>query len=439
MTTVLHVPYAFAPDPIGGTEVYVDSLAAELESFGVTSVVAAPARSEARYRHGETDVFRFAVTGRPGWAEAQGKPDRDAAASFARVLDVVRPRVVHLHAHTSAVSSLLLDEARRAGARTVVTYHSPTFSCLRETLMHMGVEVCDGLIRTRRCAACAIAAHGIPPAAANIAALVPPALGQAIANLGAVGKLRTALAMSATAKSTGTRFRRLMTDADRVIAPAAWIVDVLRLNGIPTARTTLVRQGLAGAYPAAGGDAPGSRDAGPLRVGFFGRLSRPKGIDILVAALALIPDARVVLDLTVISDPLDASGTEDLARAIAADPRIRLRPALPPGAVVAAMRSLDLVAVPSRGLETGPLVVLEAFAAGTPVLGSRLGGIAELVRDGIDGVLVPPDDAPALAAEISRLAADRVPLARLRASIRPPRTMPDVARDMAAIYAELLA
>ena len=53
---------------------------------------------------------------------------------------------------------------------------------------------------------------------------------------------------------------------------------------------------------------------------------------------------------------------------------------------------IDVLAVPSQWLETGPLVVLEAFAAGTPVIGSDLGGIRELVSDGRDGLLVPHDD-----------------------------------------------
>ena len=69
-----------------------------------------------------------------------------------------------------------------------------------------------------------------------------------------------------------------------------------------------------------------------------------------------------------------------------------MKAALPPNMVVDAMRGCDFVAVPSRLLETGPLVVLKSFAAGIPVLGTRLGGIAELVTDGVDGMLFAPDD-----------------------------------------------
>ena len=121
------------------------------------------------------------------------------------------------------------------------------------------------------------------------------------------------------------------------------------------------------------------------------------------------------------------------------DPRVVFLPALPPSeAVGETMRRCDLVVVPSRWLETGPLVVLEAFAAGTPVLGTRLGGIAELVNDQIDGLLMSPQDPGAWASAIAALAAAPERVARLRTGIIPPRTMDDVARDMAGLYQTLL-
>ena len=128
-----------------------------------------------------------------------------------------------------------------------------------------------------------------------------------------------------------------------------------------------------------------------------------------------------------------------LATQVQEDPRLTLRTAVAPEKVVSLMADYDLIAVPSRWLETGPLVVLEAFAAGVPVLGANLGGIAELVRDGVDGVLVAMDDPAAWAAAIGRLAQDRQVVGALRARVEPPRTMDAVADDMVALYAKVLA
>src|SRR5262249_41591330 len=124
----------------------------------------------------------------------------------------------------------------------------------------------------------------------------------------------------------------------------------------------------------------------------------------------------------------------ELERLVGGDPRIRLRSGIRQGQAIELLRAYDILAAPARGLETGPLVVLEAFAAGIPVVGSRLGGIAELVRDGVDGLLVEPGAVEAWAQAIGRLQDDHDLLDRLRAGVRPPRTMDDVVDDMLTLY-----
>ena len=103
------------------------------------------------------------------------------------------------------------------------------------------------------------------------------------------------------------------------------------------------------------------------------------------------------------------------------------------------MAEYDLVAIPSRWLETGPLVALEAFAAGVPVLGANLGGIAELVRSGIDGLLVQADDAVAWAAAMARVADNPHLVCEMRNRIKAPRSMDAVVDDMAIVYSTVVA
>jgi glycosyltransferase involved in cell wall biosynthesis len=150
-------------------------------------------------------------------------------------------------------------------------------------------------------------------------------------------------------------------------------------------------------------------------------------------------NAAARLEIYGIRQPGCEAYAAKLECAAAKDPRVALLSALPSEAVCEAMWRCDLVVAPSRCLETGPLVVLEAFAAGTPVLGARLGGIAELVSDQVDGLLIPPDNPGAWASAIAGLAASPERVARLRAGIRKPRTMDDVAHDMAGVYRTLSA
>jgi len=103
-----------------------------------------------------------------------------------------------------------------------------------------------------------------------------------------------------------------------------------------------------------------------------------------------------------------------------------------------ALAGLDVLAVPSQCLETGPYVVLEAQSVGTPVLGSNLGGIAELVHHGVDGWLVPALAVSAWNDIILKLATDRSLIDQLQKGARPVRTMRSVAEEMVRVYQNLI-
>jgi glycosyltransferase involved in cell wall biosynthesis len=244
--------------------------------------------------------------------------------------------------------------------------------------------------------------------------------------------------MRANVTGAHHRFASLMAKADRVIAVCQWVKDVLIANGVPERKVALCRQGFGGVSnrPPRQATGPAMRRAeGPLRFAYFGRIDPVKGLDIVVDALRLIPDMPVVLHIYGMVQP----GCESYASRLKTSPDARVQFIAPmsPGEVGDAMAKYDFIVVPSRWLETGPLVVYESFAAGTPVLGSRLGGIAELVSDGVDGILVSPDNPNSWANIISGLARDITRVDRLRAGIRPPRTMKDVADEMAEIYSNL--
>jgi glycosyltransferase involved in cell wall biosynthesis len=129
---------------------------------------------------------------------------------------------------------------------------------------------------------------------------------------------------------------------------------------------------------------------------------------------------------------------KDLENLAAGDPRISFLPPVARETIIDLLKKYHLLAVPSQGLETGPLVILEAFAAGTPVLGSNLGGIAELVHHDVDGILVDPTSVEAWAAAIQRCTTELSLLASLRRGIFPPRSMETVAEEMQGIYEHVL-
>jgi glycosyltransferase involved in cell wall biosynthesis len=423
---VLHVPFGYFPEASGGTEVYVRGLVRELAARGVAGAIAAPGGDARRDEVDGVPVRRY----RAESADA-------AALVFDAVLDELRPSLVHFHALSPAVNVGCARAAKARGMPVVWTYHTPTLSCARGTMMRFGVTPCDGQFRTFRCTACA--SHALADSRLVGAALAAlPTSASAMLGRMVPGRVGTALGSRARQVARDAGFRAAMAEADCIVAVCDWVRTVLLANGIPEEKIVVSRQGLAQAI-ATPRTAGAGTSGGPLRLGYFGRIDPTKGVHVLIEALSLIPDAPVRLDIHGVVQPGAEHRLATLRAQATGDPRIRFNDPLPMEAVPGAMAAYDVIAVPSRWLETGPLVVLEAFAAGVPVLGSRLGGIAELVRDGGDGLLLPVADSQAWAGAIRRLAEDRDLAARLRAGVRPPRTMAAVAEDMVAIYCRVLS
>lgn len=433
---ILHVPFTFYPDPVGGTEIYVDGLAREQARLGDNVIVAAPAEQDAAYWHDGLEVRRFAVgPGVKDPRELYGEGDPHAAAAFARILDEERPGIVHLHAFTRAVSLRLLRESKRRDIPVVFSYHTPTASCQRGTLLRWGSEICDGVLDVHACAGCALHGHGLAKTLSAAAGSLPSGMGRFLGGIGASGGLWTALRMTELVELRHAAFHALMRETDRVVALCQWVKDLLLRNGVPAEKVTVSRQGARGAVPAR----PHRTSSSMLRVAFLGRLHPTKGVHLLIQALRGDRQLPVRFDIFGIAqDAADRSYEERLVKLAAGDPRIAFRAPIPNGQVVERLQEYDLLAVPSQWLETGPIVVLEAFAAGIPVVGSNLGGIAELVEHGGNGLLVEPASPDAWAAALRRLAQDPDLAARLRSAVRPPRSMMDSSQEMQALYRSLL-
>jgi glycosyltransferase involved in cell wall biosynthesis len=157
-----------------------------------------------------------------------------------------------------------------------------------------------------------------------------------------------------------------------------------------------------------GAPQPDSPRAGHLL--FVGRLSPEKGLHTLLAAAA-----THALPLVVVGDgPLRAA----VEACASATPTVRYQGPADAAGVAAAMRHCRALVMPSECVEGMPMVVLEAFASGTPVLASRRGGPGEMVKPGVNGLLFEPGDSVGLTQAAQALLADEALAARLGAAGR---------------------
>ncbi len=134
---------------------------------------------------------------------------------------------------------------------------------------------------------------------------------------------------------------------------------------------------------------------------FAGRLTAQKALGDALAALAQVDG----VDLLIAGDGDQRGPLEALVAELALGARVRFLGPLPRDRIVELFHAAD-ASILSSSWENFPHTVVEALAAGTPVIATAVGGVAEVVRDGVNGLLVAPGDAEALAAAIRRFLTD---------------------------------
>jgi glycosyltransferase involved in cell wall biosynthesis len=170
--------------------------------------------------------------------------------------------------------------------------------------------------------------------------------------------------------------------------------EIETLVGLPRDSVRTIHNGVPDELPAVARE----QQRRPL-VGSIGRLEPQKGVDVLIRALAYVEDAT----LLVVGDGSERERLEELARVVGVSERVDWHGwSETPRNYLGA---LDVFVLPSRN-EGFPLALLEALLAGTAVVASDVGSVAEAIQDGETGLLVPPDDHVALAGALRRLLAD---------------------------------
>jgi glycosyltransferase involved in cell wall biosynthesis len=435
--SVLQVTAWYPPFNLGGTEVYLEGLIRELGGLGVKSTVLVPRDQHAdeTYVHAGTRVRTYRVNETPARNEIkEGKPHLDFDKFRAHLLKH-RGAIYHQHSWARGCGQHHLRAARELGFRTVLTVHVPGNICLRGTMVRFGENPCNGRVDETGCSACWAQGRGAPKPLAQALANLPLTMARSARS--SKGRLATALSARALAAERLQHIAEMIANSDRIVAVCQWLHAALESNGVPAQKLVLSRQGvsqdfldgvLASARP--------KHDA-PLKLLFLGRWDPLKGIDIVVRAIRSLP-GNVPVNLTIRAIPalLGDRAYEDSVRALASgDSRISFGTNVARSDLAATLQNYDVLVVPSLWLETGPLVVIEAQSAGLFILGTRRGGIAELVDDD-GGELVPAGNVSAWAEAIERLAS-RHRHGMLPRSLRPVRTMSSVASEMADLYRSL--
>lgn len=340
-------------------------------------------------------------------------------ASAARAVEAhlrdVGADVLHVHNEQPTLSPAVFAAGRRAGVRTVWTLHNYRYVCPAATLYRAGAP----------CEACV--GHPLALPAVRFACY----RGSRAASAVVAGK-------QALHRALGTYARSV----DAFVVLTAFAGRTLARGGLPPARTWVVPN-LVGApdggpvpAPETGPAALRRKRGGPAL--FVGRLAEEKGVATLLEAWraggAALPPLRIL------GDGPERGALEAAAQAMGGSPSdapggVAFLGRRSAAEVARELRAASVVLVPSRWYEGFPLVIAEAFAAGTPVIASDLGSLVELVPDAV-GVRAPATDAGAWAAAVRALLDDaEAYAARARAARAHYAAALTPARHVAALEA----
>jgi phosphatidyl-myo-inositol alpha-mannosyltransferase len=232
----------------------------------------------------------------------------------------------------------------------------------------------------------------------------------------------------------------LRSVADRISAPVAVSEAAAAfVAGVVAAEIEIVPNGVDVArFSAATEPAP---DIPPPPVMLWAsRLDRQKGFRLAIRAFAELADSFEDLSFVVVGEGSDRDATEALARGVRA--RVRMVGAVPNRELHRYHAGASVFVAPATGHESFGVILVEAMAAGVPVVASDIPGYREVVRAGLDGLLVPPGDPHLMAEAVGQILRDPELARGLRAAGRERAatfSWDAVAPRLEAIYARLTA
>jgi len=381
---ILLVANGFPPDSTHGTEMYTYNLARALQEAGETVHVFFPVdRGLTAYERMAGEYHGIPYTA----MQRQTEPPSDLRyyynnpavdPVFLLVLNTFKPDLVHFTYVLMGLSASLITWAKKTGLPTVVTLTDVHFPCMRGQLLDTNDELCAGPEGGARCSRVCFAHAQFP---LDDASLLPE---DAV-----VTDVWSSRYVGINPLVLRDRYlRTVLRSVDRVIAPTAWIRDVLTRWGIPPDLIYEAEYGIDDHVHRGYTHHP----ADHIRVGFIGQLLPHKGPQILFEAFGACDDPTA--ELKVYGDEQYGPARHFLRSIVrhTTDARIRFCGTFPHDRIGEVLSEIDVLVIPSIWHENSPLVLRNAVATNTPVIVSNTEGMRPYVHHMGNGLLFAVGD-----------------------------------------------
>ncbi len=399
---LLFVSNGFPPRGRWGTEFYTQELVQGLVERGHEVAVLHPVRDGERPRYevtraegeGGVPVFLLHNSGGSKSEFSESYEDSDVDAAFARVLEEFKPDLVHFTYLLWGLSVGMVEVARSFGAARVATLTDYGPICHRGQMFDWQFKRCEGPHPPEVCARCIREPSAYEGSAPFVA--VKRLAVRALALGGGLGRVVTA----ADLERREAAVRKALDGMQRLIAPTRVLAEAYRRFGVDGGRMEELVYSIEERPYLAARPEP-ARDV--VRFGFLGQFTPHKGLHVLLDAVRILssrlPESVEPWEVLLFGKPAGGRHRRYARLMFEPDPgpRVKLAGSFLPQEGPRVLAGLHALVLPSLWDENAPLSCLQARAAGIPIIGSDVKGIAEVVRVPEDGRLFAAGSAEALA------------------------------------------
>lgn len=363
--------------------------------------------SDLRHQYGGAQVYVRNLVETLGEAGHEVKVLTDPSAIRREKADIV-------HAHgLKAVSARI---ARETGVPCVVTMHHGGLVCPQGALLDWEDHICHRPVEQQVCTRCCLRGRTWGNA--------PLAVGRFLRRLPNIPFITPAMTTPLAVATKREEIAGLVRNVTMFVAPSMAVQELLVRNGVAPERTVVVPHGIK---PFTRRPLP---DGHPLRFAYVGRIGREKGFHVLAEAFRRVSGD---CELHVLGQA-HSKWDKRYLRGIAVPPRVIFHGHLTGDALATTWAQCHVTALPTICLEVFGLVIPESFSLGRPVIVTDSGGPSELVHDGVDGFVVPPNDPSALAVAMQRFVDNSAFVRDFATRLPRVRTMLDNVTDLEQVY-----
>ncbi len=355
---------------------------------------------------------------------------------FGILLDRIKPDIVHIH-HLLFLSHGIINEIKKRDIPIIFTLHDYWLICYRGQLIKDDLAVCKGN-SVAECRDCLKYLLRIKKYSLYSYRILRRKLPSSI--LALLKRFYLLTGKSNPLKEVEKRkdsIEDICSKIDLFIAPSHFIKNKFIEHGFIKEKILYCPHG----FDFRNYTYVSKNESKILRFAYMGTLLPMKGVDILISAFKGLKTENV--ELSIYGKLFSYSGFESyhkiLEKMIRADSRIKLKGEYANKDIGKILSDVDVLVAPSIWQENAPLVIQEAFLSKTPVIASRIGGIPELVKDGVNGLLFTPGDVKDLQAKLEYVINNLGAVEKFKENMPVIKSIEDDAKEMEEIYSRLTA